>query len=236
MILALATLFLLGSEAIVLDGASILSKTQAYHDPEGTWMHRGVELRIETGYADGRTSVRLARVDNRNAHYEDRFERDGKAIEQFVEGDECRFVVDGVPISDSGNLEELELSCDDAKRRRDYISYLWGLPMKLSDPGTRIDASAVSKEFQGHEVFDLVVRYDPEVGTDVWHMYVEPNSGRLLGYAFYKSPQEERGEYIVLEDEIAFGNYRIPAKRHWYAIPGDEFLGTDTLLSAEVLP
>jgi hypothetical protein len=85
-------------------------------------------------------------------------------------------------------------------------------------------------------VLDLKITYDPEIGTDVWHMYVDPASGRLMGYAFFKTPAEEKGEAIVLEGEVLVGAARIPAKRHWYTIPEGEFLGTDTLLDAQLSP
>lgn len=237
MIALLATLLLLGTapDGALPSGPTLLAKTLGYHDPDGSWMGQRVELRIETGYADGTTRVRLATVDYGTANYHDRVEDNGRVLEQEVHGDSCRFSVNGSEEVDATLLDELGLSCDAARRRRNYISYLWGLPMKLRDPGAHIAEEVRRASFQDQDVFDLKLNYDPEVGTDVWHMYIEPDTGRLVGYAFYKTAEEESGEYIVLEDELEVGRARIPARRHWHEIPGDAFLGTDTLLEGRVL-
>lgn len=216
-------------------GAELLEKTLAYHDPDGSWMSQRVELQIETGYADGRTRVRLARIDYGSADYSDRVEQDGHVLEQEIIGDECHLRLDGETDFDPALAEELRFSCDGARMYRDYVSYLWGLPMKFHDPGAIVGEAVTASEFQGQAVLDLKISYDPEVGSDVWHAYIEPESGRMVGYAFYKSPAEERGEYIVLEGEVKIGNARVPAARSWYTIPGNEFLGTDTLLNGRLL-
>ena len=216
-------------------GPALLDQSINYHDPDSTWMGQTVELRIETGYADGSARMRLATLDYANSTFLDRTEKDGRVLVQELRGGECRFLVDGVEESDAALLEELGLSCDRTHMMRNYLSYLWGLPMKLHDPGTRVGDDTRATVFQGRSVLDLKVTYDPAVGTDVWHMYIDPASGRLVGYAFYRTAAEEHGEYIVLEDEVMIGSARIPARRSWYRVPGDEFLGTDTLIEGRIV-
>jgi hypothetical protein len=228
-------LLLAAATPMMPSGPALLAKTLAYHDPDGSWMDQCVELSIETGYADGRTLLRVASADYATAAYHDRVEIDGRVLEQEVRGDDCRFLVDGSEENDAALLEELGLSCEGARRRRNYVSYLWGLPMKLEDPGAHVAEEVRRTRFQDRDVLDLSVRYDPEVGTDVWHMYIDPDTARLVGYAFYKTAAEEKGEYIVLEEEIQVGAARIPAKRHWYEIPGGKFLGSDTLLKGTIV-
>ena len=230
-----ATLTATPALAETAPGPALLARTINYHDPDATWMTLTVELRLETGYADGSTRTRLATLDYSSGSYLDRSEKDGRVLEQELRGDECRFFVDGVEETDAAVLEELGLGCDRAHMMRYYLSYLWGLPMKLHDPGTRVADEVSATVFQGQNVLDLMVTYDPGVGSDVWHMYIDPETGRLVGYAFYKTVAEEHGEYIVLEDEIIIGTARIPARRHWYRVPGDEFLGTDTLVEGRVI-
>jgi hypothetical protein len=119
-------------------GPEVLSRTLAYHDPDGDWMAQRVTLRIETGYADGKTRIRLATVDYATADYHDRVERDGHVLEQKIRGNDCELLVDGSTEVDDVTLAGLGLSCERARQLRDYVSYLWGLPMKLRDPGTRV--------------------------------------------------------------------------------------------------
>jgi len=216
-------------------GPELLEKTLAYHDPDGSWMDQRVELQIETGYADGRKRLRVATVDYVGSDYRDRVEQEGHVLEQEIRGGECLLLLDGSSEFDAAMAEELNFNCERTEMYRNYISYLWGLPMKFGDAGARIADTVGTREFQGKQVFDLKISYDPEVGTDVWHAYIDPESGRMIGYAFYKTPAEERGEYIVLEGEVVVGNTRVPAARSWYTIPDDEFLGTDTLLAGKIL-
>ncbi len=218
-----------------LNGPVVLQRALAYHDPQGNFMQQRMQLTLQTGYADGRTRVRTSRVDFATTEYSDWLEVDGARVAQMVNQGECQFQINGHSATDE-EKEEHNLTCDRAKTTRDYVSYLWGLPMKLQDPGTIVDPVVKHAQFEGHDVLDLRVTYDPEVGTDIWHFYLDPNTYAMRGYAFYKDAAEAHGEIIVLNDEIAVGRARVPKERSWYEMPGRKFLGTDTLLEAKLIP
>jgi len=54
---------------------------------------------------------------------------------------------------------------------RNYYSYLWGMPMKLRDPGTRLDPEIRETTFEGRPVRALKFTYGAEVGSDTLHFY-----------------------------------------------------------------
>ena len=57
---------------------------------------------------------------------------------------------------------------------RNYYVYLWGLPMKLLDAGTTLDPEVATTNYQDEPVQIVRVTYDPQVGSDVWYVYLDP--------------------------------------------------------------
>jgi hypothetical protein len=227
------TLLLSAATALATDGEDLLDRCIAYHDPAGTWMQSSVQLSVEGSYADGRRSVRNCVVDNRTGDFSISVERDGVVAEQGLDGDQHWARVDGRTEITDEERESFNLNSERAKMMRDYMGYLWGLPMKLRDPGTNVDPAVGSATFQGVEVLDLKITYDADVGGDIWHIYIDPDDARMVGYAFFKDTEETQGEYITLEGEVLVGDAKIPKARSWYHVAGDEFLGTDTLIAGE---
>lgn len=116
---------------------------------------------------------------------------------------------------------------------RNYYTYLWGLPIKLTDSGTILGKQVEMSEFNSKKAYKLRVSYDPNVGSDVWYFYFDPKSYKLLGYRFYHDEAKNDGEYIYLEDEIKVAGMRLPKVRKWYTHQEDKFLGTDTLVKGK---
>ena len=115
---------------------------------------------------------------------------------------------------------------------RNYYDYLWGLPMKLRDPGTRLGA-VTRVEVDGEPRWRLRVTYDPEVGSDVWDFDFDPETYALAGYRFFHDEAAGDGEWIALDGEIEGRGLRIPQTRAWYMNVDDEFLGTDKLVGID---
>ncbi len=75
----------------------------------------------------------------------------------FLDG-RYRFEIRGEYASGEGIVRTVELDFrhasmvdryERARMYRDYLSYLWGLPMKLRDPGTRVDPVTKRVTFEG---------------------------------------------------------------------------------------
>ena len=144
--------------------------------------------------------------------------------------------LDGKPAAevDAETRKNRRLDCAGLVRMRDYYTYLWGLPMKLRDPGTRWDGVAAA-ELDGKAVWRLKVTYDPEVGTDVWYFDFDPKTSALVGYRFYRDATEAKGEIIALEGVYEGHGIRLPKERAWVEVPGDRYLGTDILVGLKPL-
>ena len=228
--LALFALPVLGQ---TLTGLELLERSIAHHDPRGEWRKFSKTLVFEESRPDG--SVRESRVtiDLPGELFEQSATTEENAIVRRVEKGECTSTLDGSSEFSSELAEKHRLTCDQVKRYRDYYSFLWGLPMKLRDPGTRLSPEVTETTFQNRDVLSFQVTYDPAVGGDVWYFYFDPSSYALVGYKFHHDESKNDGEYIVLEGEYELGMMRFPQARTWYVNEDDKLLGTDKLVAHE---
>ena len=108
------------------------------------------------------------------------------------------------------------------------------MPMKLRDPGTRLDPAVKRTELDGRAVLALRVTYAPEVGGDTWYFYVDPRTFALAGCRFYHDESANDGEYIVFEGEVEGPRrLRLPKLRRWHMNRDGEYIAVDEVLSIE---
>ena len=216
---------------------ALITKSIAYHDPGGRWDSGEIALRImesrpngvtrtvEVGMAPGRGAVEVSR------------ETDAAVVSFAVSGEEImRRAVDGDEELDEAALGEHNLGAERVMWLRNYYLFVWGLPMKLRDPGTIVDPEPVMDSYNGQDALKVRVTYDPEVGGDTWYFYFHPDTARMIGYRFYHDESANDGEYIHLDGEIESSGLRLPAKRRWFFHSNDEFLGEDEAVSLTVTP
>lgn len=216
---------------------ALVERSIAYHDPGGVWDSAAVELRLVESRPDRPDRTTEIRMDAGNGRV---------SVTRATEEESTRFEtagdrvvareVDGETDLDEEAFAERGLSEEGVLRLRNYYLYLWGLPMKLRDPGAIFSEEAVPDDWEGQEALRVRVTYDPEVGGDTWYFFFDPESARLLGYRFHHDEAKNDGEYILLSGEVAGGGLRLPAKRSWYWNDDGGFLGDDEAVSLRVLP
>ena len=233
-LLAAFSLFVLGSTPVsaadLPNGPELLSRSIGYHDPDGLWGRTPLTLTVEGTRPDGPPRTTEIGIDLAAQVFTWATMRDGHELAARVEGDLVEATMDGsseIPVEAS---EKYRLSAEDVRRKRDYYTYLWGLPMKLRDPGARVGESVLVTEFQGAEVLALRVTYDEEVGRDIWYFYFEPSTAALVGYRFFHDEAKNDGEYITTDGEVRVGGLLLPDNRAWYYNKDDGYLGKDSLL------
>jgi len=116
---------------------------------------------------------------------------------------------------------------------RNYYVYLWGLPMKLKDPGTIIHSEVQDTSFLEQPVYGVKVTYEESVGNDIWYFYFDKKNYALSGYRFYHHEADNDGEYISLQGEVEKDGFRLPQIRKWYTHKEGKYLGADILMSIE---
>ncbi|MDX5340521.1 MAG: DUF6503 family protein [Cyclobacteriaceae bacterium] len=193
-----------------LSGKEMIQKSIAYHDPEGNWKKLQATFVIQDSLPAGRNSRYYEfTLDNRNGQFTYQLE----GLQYQVWGDSV-LVLEG------------EIENERALRMRNYYTYLWGLPMKLLDPGTVLEDSVREEVLDGKSYRVVRVPYE----KDIWYFYLDPDTYRMEAYKFYQDEPNQKGEIIFLEGEKEFGGMRIPQNRTWYRTETQEFLGTDRLL------
>lgn len=214
---------------------ALIERSIRYHDPDGEWSSAEIALRIMESRPGGvARTVELRMAPGRGMVSVSRETAAGDAAFEVV-GDSIRSrFMDGEAGLDEEALAAHGLDPERVLWLRNYYLYVWGLPMKLRDPGTFVAPEPEPGSYDGQEALRVRVTYDPQVGGDTWYFYFDPESARLIGYRFYHDESANDGEYIHLSGEIGSGGLRLPAKREWFKHQGDEFLGEDEAVSLVV--
>ena len=213
-------------------GQELVEASINYHDPENNWMESTMVL----GFLDTRPEKedRPASVflDNKSGTVCITRTVGGKLVTRHIVNNECSYDLDGNPNLSESQLEEYSLNEERSLMLRNYYLYLWGLPMKLKDPGTLIDSKIYKKTFNGLEANVARVTYEDGVGSDIWYFYFEPESNKMIGYQFFHDEEKGDGEFIKLNGIKEINGMQIPAQRGWYTNPDSTLLGTDKLIHA----
>lgn len=193
-----------------LTGSEIIEKSIRYHDPNGNWSELKASFVIQDSLPAGKDS----------RFYEFSLDNSQSKMVYRIQG--LNYIV----WNDSVQVFEGEVENERALRMRNYYTFLWGLPMKLTDPNTRIEEKVSSEQLNGKTYQVVRVPYE----KDVWYFYIEPETYRMAAYKFYQDEPAGKGEIVYLEGEKEFEGMKIPANRTWYRTETPEFLGTDKLL------
>ena len=156
---------------------------------------------------------------------------DGHALTIAVQNDTPEVRLDGKADLSSDDLERYRLTPAQVLRRRNFYLYLYGLPMKLRDPGTRLDPKVKETNFQGRAVYELRVTYDEKVGSDTWYFYLDRATCALVGHRLHHNESAGDGEYTVLSEDVSGEGLRLPRVRKWYSNQGDKWFITHTIQS-----
>lgn len=216
-----------------LSGVALLDKAIAYHDPQGNWPHFNGWLNISMQTPTNGIRESKIHIDLPGEYFYVKAIRNANTTEYTVDKGACSFAFNGSYDISEELMKEHNLSCDRAKLYQNYYTYLYGLPMKLKDPGTKVHEKVSRKSFKGKEYLVLKVTYDEAVGSDVWFFYFDPKSYAMEIYQFFKGDSngkgKDTGEYILLSEEININGIRMPKVRAWYYNKDNAYLGTDLL-------
>ena len=217
-----------------LTGRALLDKAIGYHDPENKWLTFNDSLFVTMKSPKGSHRDSKIIINLPKSYFYIKAIRDSITTEYRLRNDTCEIVLNGQNNLDEAILKTHNLSCERANMYKNYYSYLYGLPMKLKDPGTIIHDLVERKSFKGKEYLVLKVTYDQAVGNDIWYFYFNPETYAMEIYQFFKTDEKgnikkDSGEYILLTEEAEISNIKMPKDRAWYYNKDDGYLGTDSL-------
>ena len=226
--------FTLQVSSQTINSKQLLYNAIAYHDPNGKWdsFNGTLSVTMETPNGANRDSEIIINLPEE--YFYVKAVSDTITTEYALKKDDCTIKLNGQSKLSEEQLKTNRLSCERANMYKNYYTYLYGLPMKLEDPGANVHETVELKKFKGKEYSVLKVSYDKDVGSDIWYFYFDPETFRMEVYQFFKTDDSgkikpESGEYILLTGEETINGIKIPKTRAWYYNKDDKHLGTDIL-------
>jgi len=217
-----------------LTSEQLLDKTITYHDPNDNWnaFNGTFSVRMETPSRPDRNSEITINLPD------DSFNlvatRDSVTTRYIFDKGTCVIsAADSLRIANQ--IEKPRRShCEMTEFFKNYYTYLYGLPMKLKDPGTHINDIIERKTFKGKDYLVLKASYDESVGNNIWYFYFDPETYAMEIYQFFRKDEngnqkEDTGEYILLTDEVVISDIKMPKSRVWITNKEDKLLFTDIL-------
>ncbi len=218
-----------------LTGSELLKRCIAYHDPKGNWEKFRQRL-IVNSVSPNRTNTTVFDIDMVKGDFKMVKNTEGVRIEtQVIRGKTYIASINGNTQISEEDRKKYRLSNDQIKSTRSYYTYLYGLPMKLKDFGTKVSEEVGQEVFNDKNYWVLKVDYVVEIGTDTWYFYINPSNYALEGYRFFHNKQPKDGEYIILKNTIEMQGIKIPSIRAWYMNKDNKYLGTDSIEGSEGL-
>ena len=188
----------------------ILSRSIQYHDPDGDWQSLKATFFFEESRPDGSVRNTSMSLDNSISYFT--LNRGDEQVYEVREN-ECEKAQGG--------------DCSRGLMLRNYYTYLWGLPMKLTDPGTNLGEKVETKNIDDIPCHVLEVIYE----KDTWHYFIRKDNFALIAYEFYKNADPTKGEFISTSGQYELGKLILPNSRTWYQFPDNKLLGTDKLVN-----
>ncbi|ALJ05317.1 aspartyl-tRNA synthetase [Pseudalgibacter alginicilyticus] len=215
-----------------ISSIELLNKTINYHDPNGAWNTFNGKLHV-TMEASNKTKRDSNIEINLTDEYFTLTTKQDSVTYTLKKGICIISKKDSLRISKQ--IEKPKRShCEMAELFKNYYTYLYGLPMKLKDPGTIINDKVEHKTFNGKDYLTLQVSYESSVGSDIWFFYFNPVNYAMEIYQFFKTDnagkiKPDSGEYILLSDIKIVNGIKMPKIRAWYYNKNNKYLGTDIL-------
>ena len=219
-----------------MNGPELLEKSLQYHDPKGEWTELNATVRYDEYRANNTIRKSVAHFDNIGNRFKLERTNDKLVITRGTIADSCYVLVNGSADFDVALDSTYNLACERSFMYRNYYLYMQGLPMKLLDKGTVVHSPAPMVEFMGKSYYKLKITYAEDVGSDIWYMYLNPQSFAVEVYQFYHDESINDGEYILLEGTVQVGSMLWPESRSWYTNKDQKYLGKDVIVEVRINP
>jgi hypothetical protein len=235
LLLSILSVFLLNNTVFSqqITGKELLDKALTYHDPNGNWATFNGVLNVTMETPNGLNRDSEIKINLPKEYFYVKATRDTLTTEYILNKEDCTITINGENNLSDETLKKHKLSCERANMYKNYYTYLYGLPMKLNDPGTNIHEKVERKNFKGKEYLMLKATYDKNIGSDIWYFYFNPKTYAMEIYQFFHidkdTKKETGGEYILLTGEKTINGIKMPKNRAWYTNKDNKLLGTDIL-------
>lgn len=115
-----------------LTGEELINKSIAYHDPNNSWSRFAGDLNITMETPNRAPRVSTITLDLQKQYFKNEYGRDGNTITQEINKKNCSVLLNKSQEFTAEEEKTYRLSCEQAKRTRDYYTYLYIETMPLT--------------------------------------------------------------------------------------------------------
>ena len=193
----------------------ILNRSIKAHDPEGKWhgFKQAITIKSQSVFSDNQPENLILTLDI--AHDYLCYQNDRRKVACCFQNDKT---MDMLKNQDCGSYSWT----------KDFYTYTLGLPMKLQDHNTNLQATFTDTLFNNKECFTLYVNYEKEN----WEYYINKSNYYLEGFKFVQNNDNTKGEIVVNNGTTTINGVNFSSTKTWYALDG-KLIGTDSLSATE---
>ncbi|MHC5066564.1 MAG: DUF6503 family protein [Planctomycetota bacterium] len=210
----------------------LLQRSIDFHDPQGAWGRKDLQFAWVSTRPNGSTTpYEIAMAGS--GDFAMQGSRAGMDLEYRVVDGAVHAKVDGSSEYSEEVASRMVLDREEGLFWRNYMGFLAGMPMNIPGAEGWIDTEVSEQMLEDRAVLAIRVGFPPEVGTDTWILYFDPENAAMLGCRFDRADPERDGETIVFQGLTELGGMRLPRERRWYMNADRRYLGMDELRASE---
>jgi Family of unknown function (DUF6503) len=216
-----------GQNYPTLSGKELLSKTIAFHDPQGNWSKFHQKLFFHAKEPQDTAIYEQVFLDNRFSFFGHRSTIEGKLVEKGIMDSTYFSSINGDTAMTLEARKKNRLMPKAIKMARNSYLFLYGLPMKMQDKGIIIADEVKVDTFNKKNYYVLKADFEKGIGNDSWYLYINPTTFEMEGYRFYHNRKPNDGEFIICQGLLNVQGMKIPQTRIWYSNMNGEYIATD---------
>lgn len=195
-----------------LSSEEIISKSIQFHDPHSHWSKFQATMNFESSFSwnDSIPEHLELTFDNFNNHFN--YINHDRKVEIDFHPDSCK----GIP--------QNEL-CNSYAWTYKFYPYVWGLPMKLKDPGIQPEKGIKKTALKNDSVWEIQVNYEAE---NFW-FYFDDQNYQLRAFKFIKNDTSAHGEIVILDKLQEVQSINFPKHKTWLNLDSS-LIGTNELI------
>ncbi|WOK05916.1 DUF6503 family protein [Imperialibacter roseus] len=216
-----------------LTPASLLEKSIEVHDPNNYWpqLDNRFHMSIKRdGKAERHFSIL---INNPEGIFEYALQQGDSTVTQGVRHGEYYVSINGSSNFNDEIKTKFQLSEERTQYLKEVYEYLYGVPMKLKDPGTIIAPVLNEETFNGKACWVVKVTYEPSTDDETWYFYIDKETFLLAGYRFYFDESKGEGEFIFVDSYQSLNGLQLPKLKKWHWNKDSTHFRTDELLKIE---
>lgn len=187
----------------------IIDKAIKFHDPNNQWNSLNAKFLFESSFSFNDSVPEELHLSINNPQNQFTYKNLDRKVEIYYDNDSCEVIsADG--------------SCGGYSWTKNFYPYIWGLPMKLKDPGVTPESTWKKDTINGFNVYQVLVNYEAEN----FKFYFDQKDYQLRAFEFLKNDDSGKGEIIFLKDLFEFNGIKFPAYRKWMEL-NRELIGTN---------